>query len=87
MLFRSLTVADLRALTEEMIDRQLSLIEGIEDRDVILVPDDPEANDTFAARQEDVGLAWTLGHVVVHTTASSEESAARLRLRALCETG
>jgi hypothetical protein len=41
-----------------------------------MVPDDPEANDTFAAQTEDVGLSWTLGHVVVHTTASSEESAA-----------
>jgi hypothetical protein len=41
-----------------------------------MVPDDPEANDTFAANAEDVGLSWTLGHVVVHTTASSEESAA-----------
>ena len=40
------------------------------------MPDDPEANDTFAAKPEDVGLSWTLGHVVVHATASSEESAA-----------
>ena len=35
-----------------------------------------EANDTFAAKPEEVGLSWTLGHVVVHTAASSEESAA-----------
>lgn len=75
-LAEGLAVADLRALTEEMVDRQLALIEGIEDGDVTFVPDDPEANDTFAARPEDTGLAWTLGHVVVHTTASSEEAAA-----------
>jgi hypothetical protein len=67
---------DLARLTNEMCDLQLAAIEDAADEDVVMVPDDPEANDTFAARPDDVGLAWTLGHVVVHTTASSEESAA-----------
>lgn len=67
---------DLGRLTREMVAAQLSAIEGTGDEDVVLVPDDPEANDTYAADTEDVGLSWTLGHVVVHTTASSEESAA-----------
>ena len=38
--------------------------------------EDAEADDPFAERLEDVDLAWTLGHVIVHVTASSEESAA-----------
>jgi hypothetical protein len=59
-----------------MCTAQLSAIEDATDPDVVMVPDDPEANDTFASNTEDVGLSWTLGHVVVHTTASSEESAA-----------
>jgi DinB superfamily len=59
-----------------MCELQLELIARAEDEDVVFIPDDPEANDTFAARSEDVGLSWTLGHVVVHATASSEESAA-----------
>lgn len=67
---------DLAMLTREMCDLQLSLIEDAEDQDFVFVPQDPEANDTYASRPEDVGLSWTLGHVVVHTTASSEESAA-----------
>ena len=67
---------DLARLTREMCEAQLSAIEDATDEDVVMVPDDPEANDTFAAQAEDVGLSWTLGHVVVHTTASSEESAA-----------
>jgi small ligand-binding sensory domain FIST len=67
---------DLDRLTREMVAAQLSAIEGATDEDVVMVPDDPEANDTFASQAEDVGLSWTLGHVVVHTTASSEESAA-----------
>jgi hypothetical protein len=67
---------DLARLTNEMCDLQLAAIKDAHDEDVVVVPDDPDANDTFAARPEDVGLSWTLGHVVVHTTASSEESAA-----------
>jgi hypothetical protein len=75
-LANGLTTGDLAKLTQEMCQLQLELIAEAEDDDVVFVPDDPEANDTFAARPEDVGLSWTLGHVVVHTTASSEESAA-----------
>jgi hypothetical protein len=71
-----LTRDDLAKLTREMCELELELIEDVRDEDVVFVPDDPEANDTFAARTEDVGLSWTLGHVVVHATASSEESAA-----------
>jgi hypothetical protein len=67
---------DLRALTDEMVDRILDLIAGCIDADVVFVPDDPNANDPWAARHEDVDLAWTLGHVIVHTTASAEEAAA-----------
>jgi len=67
---------DLARLTEEMCDLQQEAIADAVDEDVVFVPDDPDADDTYAANQEDVKLSWTLGHVVVHTTASSEESAA-----------
>jgi hypothetical protein len=71
-----LTPEDLANLTREMCDLQLEAIRDAVDEDVDFVPDDPEANDTYAAKPEDVGISWTLGHVVVHTTASAEESAA-----------
>ena len=67
---------DLRRLTNAMIDRVLELIAPCDDADVIFTPEDPEAFDPFAAIPEDVDLAWNLGHVVAHITASSEESAA-----------
>jgi hypothetical protein len=70
-----LTQDDLRDLTNEMIDKVLSQIADCVDADVTFVPNDPEANDTFAASEDEVRLAWTLGHVIVHITASSEESA------------
>jgi hypothetical protein len=70
-----LTKEDLRALTNEMIDAMGELISDCVDADILLVPDDPAAHDPVAANKEEVGLSWTLGHVIVHTTASSEESA------------
>lgn len=72
----ALTREDLAKLTKEMCAEQLALIADAEDQDFVFVPDDPDANDTFAANADVVGLSWTLGHVIVHATASSEESAA-----------
>ncbi len=75
-LVAGLTREDLRDLTNEMIDTMLGLIAGCVDADVVFEPADPEADDPWAATPEEVKMAWTLGHVVVHCTASSEESAA-----------
>ena len=72
----NLTRVNLRGSTNEMIDTQLKLIVDCDDADVIFVPQDPEADDPFATHPEDITLAWTLGHVIVHITASSEEAGA-----------
>jgi hypothetical protein len=66
---------DLRRLTNEMIDTQLRLIAHADDADVTFTPSDPQANDRFALNPADINLPWTLGHVIAHITASSEESA------------
>lgn len=70
-----LSKTDLYTLTDEMIDTMQEIVADINDADVVFVPQDPNANDTFG-KPEDRDLAWTLGHVIVHVTASSEESAA-----------
>ena len=75
-LVAGLTVDDLRTLTNEMIDSMLAKLAGVEDADVLFVPEDAAAEDTFATDAADANMAWTLGHVVVHVTASAEESAA-----------
>jgi len=75
-LVTDLTRDDLRDLTNEMIDTMLGLIADCVDADVIFEPVDPQAHDSYAATPEEVNLAWNLGHVVVHTTASAEEAAA-----------
>lgn len=71
-----LTPDDLRRFTHEIIDAQLALIADCVDADVTFVPDDPNAYDAYATDPDEVNLAWTLGHVIVHTTASAEEAAA-----------
>lgn len=70
------TIDDLRDHTNEMIDEIGDLISNCVDGDVVFTPLDPEANDPFAEKPEDIDLAWNLGHVIVHTTASAEEAAA-----------
>ena len=71
-----LTVSDLRDLTNEIIDHQLSLIANCTDADVVFDPQDTEANDPYASDEADKEIAWNLGHLIVHVTASSEEGAA-----------
>ncbi len=65
----------LREQTDEMIDTILALIVGCVDADVTFEPIEPQANDPYATTPEELHLAWTLGHVIVHTTASAEEAA------------
>lgn len=74
-LIADLTKADIARLTNEMVDTMLGLIAECQDEDVTFVPIDPHAEDTFAADAADANIAWTLGHVIVHATASSEEAA------------
>ena len=71
-----LTPDKLRDETDEMINTILNLIAGCVDADVTFEPVDPAADDLYAQTPEEVKLAWSLGHVIVHITASSEESAA-----------
>lgn len=74
-LIADLIHADLRTLTNEMVDAQLAMIQGCTDADVVFVPEDPDAQDDAAASADETNIAWTLGHIIVHITASSEESA------------
>ena len=74
-LAEGLTIGDLRSLTNEMVDHVLDLIKDCTDADVTFEPEDPVADDKAAATSAEVNMPWTLGHVIVHITASTEESA------------
>lgn len=68
--------AELQRELNEMYDRIETLIADATDADVVFQPVDPLASDSYAVSPEDASLAWTLGHVIMHLTASAEESAA-----------
>jgi DinB superfamily len=70
------TKSDLRRLTNELLDATQKLLRRCIDADVTFVPLDPHAVDTDAGSADDVNVAWTLGHIIVHMTATAEESAA-----------
>ena len=74
-LVSGLDPAELRRLTNEIVDCMLDLIRDWVDADVTFVPEDPEAHDAYARDEAESQLAWTLGHVIVHATASAEEAA------------
>jgi hypothetical protein len=74
-LSEGVTPDDLRAWTHESIATLRAIITQADDTAITFVPYDPDANDPYADdSMKNVG--WTLGHLVAHATASSEESAA-----------
>jgi hypothetical protein len=70
------TTDELHRLTQPLVDHMQRLLRGCKDADVTFVPLDPLAHDSAAEPGHDVSAAWTLGHIIVHMTATAEESAA-----------
>jgi hypothetical protein len=75
-LVADLTVDDLARATDSSIAQIEEILATATDADAVFVPEDPAADDPAAADPADRGLAWNLGHLVAHVTASAEESAA-----------
>lgn len=73
-LVKDLTKEDLRNELNQMYDEILRLIADCTDEHVIFQPIDNTADDPYAIQGEEK-ISWTLGHVIVHLTASMEESA------------
>lgn len=72
---KSFSLNDLKAATNESIDFMRGVLQGMSDAQVIFLPFDPEADDPHAVPGEEK-IGWSLAHLVVHVTASSEEWAA-----------
>lgn len=69
------TREDLIQITHQVIDAMLGMVRDVPDSFVTFLPEDPLADDPWCSSPENRYLAWTLGHVIVHTTASAEERA------------
>ncbi len=74
-LVTGLTKGDLRRELNEMCDEIERLISNCSDAHVAFQPMDEKADDPYSVQGE-ASLAWTLGHVIAHLSASMEESAA-----------
>lgn len=72
---RRFSVDDLKAATNSQLDTILEIIDRLEDQHLAFEPDDPAADDPFAREGEEY-IGWSLAHLVLHVTASSEEGAA-----------
>jgi len=73
-LVKGLNKDDLRRELNEVYNDIEHRIANAGDAEVIFQPVDPNAKDPFA-KEGEAELAWTLGHVIVHLTASMEEAA------------
>ncbi len=73
-LVEGLTQEDLRRELSEVYATIENLLAGCIDKDAAFQPVDPIARDDHAISGEET-MAWTLGHAIVHLTASMEESA------------
>lgn len=71
----NITVDTLRDASNESIDFLLDLISDLDDTDIVFDPNDADANDPYAVEGEE-NIGWTMGHLIAHVTASSEEGAA-----------
>lgn len=72
---------DLIAATHASIDLLLAIIEPADDAAIAYLPVDPNAHDPYAVAGEE-HIGWSLGHLIAHVTASSEENAALASLLA-----
>jgi len=73
---RPFQVEDIHAATNASVDHLLGIIRDVRsDAEISFIPYDPEANDSHAVPEER-NIGWSLGHLVAHVTASSEEAAA-----------
>ena len=73
-LVKGLTKDDLRRELHEMYNDIEHRIANATDADVVFQPVDPNAHDPIRQRRRRE-LAWMLGHVIVHLTATMEEAA------------
>ncbi len=73
-LVQGLSRDDLRRELNDLFELIEKMIQNCADEDVTFQPSDPAAHDASAVEGEEQ-LAWSLGHVIVHLTASMEESA------------
>jgi len=75
-LANSCNANDLSGTLNSYIDCTLQIIDSVSDQQLFYVPLDPDANDPYAASEEERHVGWSIAHLVTHVTATVEEGAA-----------
>lgn len=70
------SLEDLREATKSYIDTIRDIMSNVNNAQLVYVPVDENASDSFATNADEANIPWTLAHVLVHMLASSEEGAA-----------
>lgn len=68
------SVDDLRDASNAYLDKIKAIVSDMNDAQLAFIPDDPEADDSHAPEDEQ-NIGWSVAHLVLHVTASVEESA------------
>lgn len=72
----ALTPDGLREATRSVYTHMMDELSACTDEDVVFMPEDRNAIDPYTTNPDELRVAWTLAHVIVHLNASNEESAA-----------
>ncbi len=62
----------IRDAASAQVDWMLNLIRDLTDADLTFDPIDPQADDPYAVEGEEK-IGWSIAHIIVHVTASTEE--------------
>lgn len=73
---RQFSIDDIRATSNQLLDTLTDIINQASDEQIVFLPTDPDADDPYAVEGEEK-IGWSLGHLVLHVTASSEEGFSR----------
>jgi hypothetical protein len=68
----ALSLKDIRETADHGIAVMRSVLVGLTDADVVFEPNDANANDPHAPA-EDQHIGWSIAHLILHATASTEE--------------
>ena len=69
-------INELRSYLAGYVEASTTIILGVKQSLLFVIPHDPLANDANAEKEEDRHAGWSMAHQVLHATATAEEGAA-----------
>ncbi len=73
---KQFTLSDLKSSVNDYLNMIRDMVKDLTDAQLTFEPVDQDANDPYAKTTQEVNMAWSVAHLVLHVTASLEEGAA-----------